>query len=589
MRLLTLDTTAPEVKVNGTLLSALMLGSLTGVRVSLGLRLPARAELHFLDDGYTVAASTLFAVGAKVSIALGAGKDSVFEGEVTGVSLRLHRGVPVYSVTADDLAYKLGLGTQKLTFTQMTYSDIVTQLAQSAGLRARVTATTEQFDYVIQTDTNLGFLSEMADRIGYDWWVDGSTLHFEPPENETRSTATLTFGEELLQFDVRATALHPSRATVTGWSAQSKAQVQGIGPTDGVKNLPTASLVTPFVTATTLSSVAQATISAESPVSSAEAKGLAERAVSQWLTGAVTARGTAYVNDSIKLRSGVTILGAGPAAGTYVVTEVEHSYTAGGGFQTRFTAGERRPRSLVDRLSPRAPGSFRRDGLIVGVVTKIGNVNGSPGDVQVLYPGVDDQLSSNWARVAIQGGGKGRGITFMPEVNDEVIVGFENGDLRRPVILGGMFNGKDSQPAFRNVNSQVGTRQLTSRLGHTVEFGDGTADADQYIGLALAGGHHIVKLGKDALNAEVPAGTPITIKSGTASIQIDAQGQITIAGKKITLKADTDVELSGLNITAKANVKASLGGATVELKGQGMVDISASGPVKAAGNPVMIN
>ena len=589
MRQLTLDSTAPEVKVNGKLLSALMLGSLTGVRVNLGLRLPARAELHFLDAGYTVAGSALFAVGTKVSVALGAGKSAVFEGEITGVSLRLHRGVPVYSVIADDVAYKLGLGTQKVTYTQMTYSDIVAKMAGSAGLLAQVASTNELFDYVIQTDTNLGFLSEMADRAGYDWWVDGSTLHFAPPSDETPSTATLTFGEELVQFDVRATALHPGQATVTGWSSSTKDQVQGIGPTNGVNNLPTASLVTPFVTASSLSSVARATISAESPVSSAEAQDLAKRAVSQWLTGAVTARGTAYVNDAIKVRSGVTILGAGPAAGTYVVTEVEHSYTAGGGFETRFTAGERRPRSLVDRLSPPATGSFRRDGLIVGVVTKIGNSNGSPGDVQVMYPGVDNQLSSNWARVATQGGGKGRGITFMPEVNDEVIVGFENGDLRRPVILGGMFNGKDSQPAFRNVNSQVGTRQLTSRLGHTVEFGDGTADADQYIGLALAGGHHIVKLGKDALNAEVPAGTPITIKSGGASIQIDGQGQITIAGNKITLKADTDVELSGLNVTAKANVKASLGGATVELKGQASVDISASGPVKAAGNPVMIN
>ena len=456
MRMLALDSTAPEVKVNGTMLSALVVNSLTGVRVNLGLRLPARAELHFLDDGYTVAASATFAVGARVSVALGAGKTAVFEGEVTGVSLRLHRGVPVYTVIADDRAYKLGLGTQKVTYTQMTYSDIVSKMAQVCGLQAAVTSTTEQFDYVIQTDTNLGFLSELADRMGYDWWVDGSTLHFAPPADETVSTATLTFGEDLMQFDVRASALHPGQATVTGWATSSKSQVQGTGPTNGVKNLPTAALVTPFVTASSLSAMAQATIAADSPVSSAEAQDLAKRAVSQWLTGAVTARGTTYVNDAIKVRSGVTILGAGPAAGTYVVTEVEHSYTVGAGFETRFTAGERRPRSLVDRLSPRSGGSFKRDGLVVGVVTKIGNSKGSPGDVQVKYPGVDDQLSSNWARLATQGGGHGRGITFMPEVNDEVIVGFENGDPRRPVILGGMFNGKDSHRRSRTRTARSG-------------------------------------------------------------------------------------------------------------------------------------
>ena len=175
----------------------------------------------------------------------------------------------------------------------------------------------------------------------------------------------------------------------------------------------------------------------------------------------------------------------------------------------------------------------------------VGNSQGSAGDVKVKYTAVGDQVESNWARIVTLGAGAGRGLTFLPEVNDEVIVGFEGGDARRPIVLGGVYNGRDVPVEFGVQNNAVSKRRITSRLGHFVELGDGVDPQTQHIQLSLAGNQHLVRLGKDKLDATVPAGTPVTIASGTASIQIDQAGAITLSGKKITLKSETDVEISG--------------------------------------------
>jgi uncharacterized protein involved in type VI secretion and phage assembly len=240
-------------------------------------------------------------------------------------------------------------------------------------------------------------------------------------------------------------------------------------------------------------------------------------------------------------------------------------------------------------LSGERPSSFRRDGLVIGIVTMVGNKQGSAGDVKVKYVSIGDQVESNWARVVTLGAGSGRGMTFIPEINDEVIVGFEGGDARRPVVLGGVYNGKDIPVEFGVQNNTVSRRRITSRLGHFVEFGDGTDPANQHIDLNLAGGAHQVRLGKDALTAKVPAGVPISIGAGSASIEIAKDGSITLSGRKITLKSQTDVEISGLNITAKASVKAAISGTMTEVKASATGEFSASGPVTIKGAVVAVN
>jgi uncharacterized protein involved in type VI secretion and phage assembly len=575
---------APEIMVNGSPMSSAY--ALSGLRVRTSFGLPGRVTLRFYDEGFAIAAGTDFVIGTRLDVKMATGV-TLFSGEVTGIDLQLDRGVPDFVVIADDLSYKMTLGNKARSFTQMSYSDIVVQISGEYGLTVDVDSTAIIFDYLLQADSDFGFVSELAERIGYDWWVQEKTLHFKKPVT-TDPSAQFDATKDLRQFSVRASVLHPSSSTVVGWTAKTKTSIAGNSVPPVTEILPTAKLVTGYASVSALSSMSKVSTSAQGPVGQEEAQALANRAATAWATAAVTARGTTFIAPAIKLGGSVEVVGAGPANGQYFLTEVEHIYDING-FETRFVAGDRRPDGLVDTLASGKQTSFRRDGLVVGLVTQIGNSEGSPGDIKVKYPGIDRQLASGWARMVSVGGGNQKGVTFMPEVNDEVIVGFENGDPRRPVILGAVFNGKDSQPAFAVESSVVNSRQITSRLGHAVEFGDGTTPDKQYISLTLAGGATSVMMSKKEFAAQVPAGVPLSITAGSASFKIGDDGSITIQGSKITLKADTDVEISGLNVTTKASVKNSANGAMVEVKGTAQVEISASGPAMVKGTPVMVN
>ncbi len=578
-----IQTTAPVIKVNGQPLSDLALMQLDDLRISRVLRLPGRVNLRFSDIGYAIAAGQVFAIGTTVEIS---GQDTViFKGEVTGVDMTLERGQPEFTVIADDPAYKLTLGTKVRTFTQVSYSEVIGQIAGEHGLQHTVTGlTTPRHDYLMQADSDFGFLNEIADRSGSDWWIDDGALVVQP--YETTSTPTTLSAEDMHSFSVRASALHPGTATIKGWWPKTKQSVSADGATS--TSGADANLVQPYLQATNLSGANKTISTADMPGDQSEAENLADRLVGRWTAGSVTAKGSCASNPGIKPGGSVTISGAGPASGTYQVSEVEHTYNRRG-FETRFTAGDRRPSGLVDLLSGGQPSSFRREGLVIGIVTTVGNSQGSAGDIKVKYTSLGGEVESNWARVVTLGAGAQRGMTFLPEVNDEVIVGFEGGDARRPVILGGVYNGRDVPVEFGVANGTVSKRRITSRLGHFVELADGTDPANQHIGLTLAGGNHQVRLGKDKLDATVPAGVPITVKSGDASIEIGNDGSITISGQKITLKSKTDVEISGVNITSKASVKSAMSGTMVEVKASATGEVSASGALTLKGAMVAVN
>jgi phage protein D/phage baseplate assembly protein gpV len=579
---------APLIKVDGADLAPTTLNALIGLRVSSGLRIPSRAVLEFLDDGFKVSAARTFSLGTAIKVTTSTGA-ALFTGEVTGVELNVEWGAPNVSVIADDLTYKMTLGNKVRTFTQVAYSDVVTQIAGEYGLTASTSSTEFVHEYLLQSDSDFGFLTEMADRAGYDWWVDpGGTLQFHKMAASTDATASLTWGEQgtLHSFSVRASALHPKKVTVNGWDAANKQSVTSTSSAD--QPTPTADLVQPYLNASTLQGKNDAASAYRMFADQSDGTALANSVALRSLAGAVVATGECGINPAIVVGKNVTVSGAGPASGSYPVTEVEHTYTTRG-FDTRFTAGDREPTSLVDTLAAPGPSSFRQDGLVVGVVTNLGDSNSPKGYVKVKFPTLGDQIESSWARVVSTGAGDSRGMTFLPEINDEVIVGFESGDITRPLVIGGLYSGASAALDYGAANGKIAKRQIVSRLGHVVELGDGDEPADQHIWLTLAGGEFFVKLGKDGLSASVPSSKPVSIKAGESSIEIDGSGNIALSGQKITITGKQDVEISGLNVKLKANVAVEGSGLQAKLSGSAQAELSSGGQTAVKGSVVMIN
>ena len=185
-------------------------------------------------------------------------------------------------------------------------------------------------------------------------------------------------------------------------------------------------------------------------------KALAERKADS----IVEAEGTAFGNPKIRAATKVKIENVGSRfAGEYIVSSVTHAYSSKTGYKTHFRISGASTRGLLDLMRP----PERRDwsqNLVVGIVTN-NNDPDATGRVRVKFPTLSDAEESAWARIASVSTGNARGLMMLPQVDEEVIVGFENGDPRRPIVVGSLFNGKD-KPGDELIQEQG--RQLRRRL-----------------------------------------------------------------------------------------------------------------------------
>jgi uncharacterized protein involved in type VI secretion and phage assembly len=166
------------------------------------------------------------------------------------------------------------------------------------------------------------------------------------------------------------------------------------------------------------------------------------------------------------------------------------------------------------------------------------------GRVQVQLPQMEEsgqRGSKVWARMATLMAGKNRGTWFIPDVNDEVLVAFEAGDVRRPYVIGSMWNGTSSPPETMDTNNNK--KLLRSRNGVTITLDD--------------------ESGQERFIVETPGGQKITLKDGPGSIEmmdsngnsvtLEAAGIMVNASAKVTINAGT-VEISSGMVTVNSGM-----------------------------------
>lgn len=202
-------------------------------------------------------------------------------------------------------------------------------------------------------------------------------------------------------------------------------------------------------------------------------------------------------------------------------------------------------------------------GVVIGIVTNNQDPDGW-GRVKLKFPWLGDNDESAWARIASPMAGNDRGAYFLPEVDDEVLVIFEHGDLRFPYVLGGLWNGKD-KPPVKNDDGKNSVRLIKSRSGHVIRLTDGD--------------------GKDKIEIEDNSGKNklvIDTAANTISITTDKDITLTASNGQIRLSAQTIL----LDAQSKLELKSS-GGA--QLEAQGTLDVKAGGPANIKGAVVNIN
>ena len=182
-------------------------------------------------------------------------------------------------------------------------------------------------------------------------------------------------------------------------------------------------------------------------------------------------------------------------------------------------------------------------GVTIGTVTNNKDEEGL-GRVKVQLPRISDTDESYWARVLTPMAGKERGIYFLPEVDDEVLVAFDQGDINYPYILGGLWNGKDKPPAT-NDDGKNNQRLIKSRSGHQIILDD-TKDAEKIIIRDSTGKNEIAIDSKN---------NSMTVKV-EQDFTIEAKGKINIK----TSGGDIAIECNNLKIQAKQNCEIKANG-----------------------------
>lgn len=197
-------------------------------------------------------------------------------------------------------------------------------------------------------------------------------------------------------------------------------------------------------------------------------------------------------------------------------------------------------------------------GVVIGLVTNNQDPEGM-GRVKVQFPWRENPDESHWARVATLMAGKDRGSFFLPEVGDEVLLAFGNGDAANPYVIGALWNGKD-QPPSKNEDGNNNLRMLKSRSGHQVIFDD-SSNAGKLEIHTQAG--HIILLDDSAGNEKIE----IKEKSGVNSLIIDStQNSIVLESQaKLTIKSSSIEINADAMMTIKAGGTLTIQGALVKI------------------------
>jgi uncharacterized protein involved in type VI secretion and phage assembly len=557
-------TSGIKVIVNNTELG---LESLLDVQVREDLTVPDTAVVRLRDPaGANV--QTEFRVGQTLEVRLAARKETavttVFKGEIVALEPEFTESHCLVAARAYDFGWRLNRQRTSRTFQNQTAEDMVRTVTRAAGLTSgEVEATSVTHPFFQQSmETDWEFCWRLARMYGYEFNVDANKRYSFRSREKRAPVATLKWGEDLLTFRPRMSGLgQVSGVTVANHDPASGRQV-------------TAQARTPDLAAGSAAAEgrhgvvgalgAGSVVVADRVVTDqSDATKVAQATLDNLSSQFVEADGRARGNPKLRAGATVKVDAVGQFSGDYVLAQAVHSYRGSQGYFTTFAISGRDARSIADLVNRNGHRDWAAS-LVIGIVTNNNDPDGL-GRVRVKFPALGSTIEGWWARVATINAGAERGMYMLPQPGDEVVVAFEHGDTRRPIVIGSLYNGSAKVPAA-----------LKDAQGRKALFGVKTD-------------HQVLVDGKQSMTLRT--GEKLTIEvnrdgqGGTGDTLLDAKGNIeqkaamgykVSAGQSIELTANQSVTIKGTgSVTVEATGPLKLKGATV--------DVEATGPVNVKG------
>lgn len=610
--------TALVVEFGGTPLPPKFANTLVEGYVDDSRTLPDLFLLRFRDPDRVLLEQTGLKIGGEARLLARAGGDStpkpLLDGVVTALEVELDETGTFTVVRGLDESHRLFRGRRVASYQNMTLADICGQVAQRAGLKpGTVDIAGPVIEHIAQPNvTDWEFVRGLAEEAGAQAYVREGQLHITRPAEASsapdgsaradRNPLVLELGGNLIRCRAGVSAAEQvSEVEVRGWDVQAKEPLVGKAPAGTSSTLElgvsAAEVSAPFGEARFV--VTDAAYGTQAQVDQA-AKALAERIAGSFAELEAVIRG----NPAVRAGSAVALNAVGaPFEGRYTVTSSRHVFDAVRGYETWITVSGQQERSLFG-LTGGGPGTGgsgaggRCAGLVSGTVTDTQDPEGS-GRVKVRFPWLSEEYASDWARTA-QSGGTGGGEAFIPEVGDEVLVGFEHGHLDRPFVLAGLYNGKDRPGGGAGGDAAGGGADGAgggAGGGPGGDLVDPTSGAVNRRAFASKSGNQLELL--EAANG--PQGVRLRTGDGKLTIALDrtntaivvnSDGSVTIEAKeRVAIKAAGGVALDAgrgaLELTGDSVTLTSRSGVAVD-GGNGKVALSSGGSVEVRGGQVTV-
>ena len=223
-------------------------------------------------------------------------------------------------------------------------------------------------------------------------------------------------------------------------------------------------------------------------------------------------------------------------------------------------------------------------GVQLAIVVDNKDGEGNPGyRVKLKFPWLSEQESTFWARIAVPMGGAGRGTYMLPEIDDQVLVVFEHGDIGRPIVVGALWS-KQQEPVEVNQTGKNNTKLIKSRCGHRIIFDDKEGaeqitivDKTKKNKTVLDSVNKIVKLESDG-DIEVIAKANVIMHANAIKIGssdgVTGKGQslLSHAAKTFGVKATSSITIGGGNTTINTS-----NAAACSVSGSGAGELGAPG------------
>jgi len=221
-----------------------------------------------------------------------------------------------------------------------------------------------------------------------------------------------------------------------------------------------------------------------------------------------------------------------------------------------------------------------------GVITALVVDNVDPesfGRIRVQFNWLEEGSQSFWARVVTPMAGNEKGIYFLPEIGDEVLIAFEHGKVEYPIVIGSLWNGQELPPQ-NNDDGENNIRQILSRSGHSLTFDD--SEGEEKMTLESSTQHKFEFDDKaQTITIQSNGGNSIVLDDNNQTMLIEDSGgnSIKMESNKLTIKSSADLIIEGgMNVTIKA-------GASLKLEGSAGVELSSSAVTTVKGSLVKIN